>query len=73
VMDWCCMCRNNGKSIDHLLHHCRVTRELWVFFRLFGVEWVMPNQMVDLLASWSGCFGSHRYLEAWRMAPHCVM
>jgi hypothetical protein len=33
----------------------------------------MPNQMVDLLASWSGRFGSHRYLDAWRMAPHCVM
>jgi hypothetical protein len=27
------------ESIDHLLHHCEVTRELWVvMFHLFGVE-----------------------------------
>ena len=28
VVEWCCMCKNNGKSIDHLLIHCKIAREL---------------------------------------------
>jgi hypothetical protein len=49
------MCKRSGKSIDHLLHHCEVTRELWVLiFHLFGVEWVMPRRVIELLASWRG-------------------
>jgi hypothetical protein len=41
----------NGKSIDHL--HCDVARDLWVsVFCLFGIEWVMPLWVVELLGSW---------------------
>ena len=25
----CCMCKHNGKSVDHLLLHCFVAQELW--------------------------------------------
>ena len=28
VVEWCCMCKKNGKSIDHLLIHCKIAREL---------------------------------------------
>jgi hypothetical protein len=43
VVKWCCMCKKNGKSIDHLLLHCDVARDIWSYFlNLFGVEWVMP-------------------------------
>jgi hypothetical protein len=28
VVKWCCMCKKNGKSIDHLLIHCKIAREL---------------------------------------------
>ena len=52
VLDWCCMCKKDGESIDHLLLHCHVARELWnMVFNLFGVHWVMPCDVVDLLAS----------------------
>jgi hypothetical protein len=45
VIEWCCMCKKKGESIDHLLLHCDIACELWSFmFSLFGVEWVMPKQ-----------------------------
>jgi hypothetical protein len=39
VVDWYCMRKRSGESIDHLLLYCEVARELWVsMFCLFGVE-----------------------------------
>ena len=34
------MCKRSGESIDPLLPHCEVARDLWAsIFGLFGVEW----------------------------------
>jgi hypothetical protein len=39
VVEWCCMCKKSEKSIDHLLIHCEVVRELWrSIFNMFGVD-----------------------------------
>jgi hypothetical protein len=44
------MCKKHGESVDHLLLHCDVARVVWSFFySLFGVEWVMPSSVLDLL------------------------
>ena len=51
VLDWCCMCKHDGESVDHLLLHCLVAYEMWsmpfgllVFFWLcLGVFWVYWN------------------------------
>jgi hypothetical protein len=29
VVELCCMCKQSGKSINHLLLHCEVARVLW--------------------------------------------
>ena len=40
VIDWCCMCKRDA-------------RELWsTVFSLFGVAWVMPSGVMELLAYW---------------------
>lgn len=55
IMDWCFLCKRNGKSTDHFLFHCDVAKALWdrIFIRL-DIAWVMPKRVVDLLACWSG-------------------
>jgi hypothetical protein len=55
VVDWCCMCKKSGETIDHLLFHYEVASTLWDYiFSLFGLEWVMPSRVVDLFACWRG-------------------
>lgn len=29
MVEWCCMCKKNGESIDHLLLHCDVALVVW--------------------------------------------
>jgi hypothetical protein len=53
VVDWCCMCKRDGESVDHLLLHCEVACALWsAFFSRFGLSWVMPRRVADLYACW---------------------
>jgi len=57
VIEWCCMCKKNGESIEHLLLHCEVACNLWSYIlTLFGVEWVMPRRVKELLTSWEALF-----------------
>ena len=38
VLDWCCMCKWDGETINHLFLHCPVARDLWdMIFCLFGL------------------------------------
>jgi hypothetical protein len=65
VIEWCCMCKKNGESMNHLLLHCEVARELWSYiFILFGIEWVMPRMVLELLTSWGTSVGYGRVKEA---------
>ena len=51
ILDWCYMCKCNSEIVDHLFLHCPVALELWdMVFGLFGVCWVMPTSVVELLA-----------------------
>jgi hypothetical protein len=61
------------RIIDHLLH-CEVTTELWgALLQLFGVTWVMPRRVSDLLGSWRGRFENCNALKIWRLAPLCLL
>ena len=74
VVDWCCMCKKNGETTDHLLLRCPVSQELWnMVCSLFGVQWVMPCSVMELLACWSNKFNKLRSKELWRIIPHCLM
>jgi hypothetical protein len=44
------MCKRDGETIDHLLLHCLVAKELWdMVLTLFGVQWVMPRSIRELM------------------------
>jgi hypothetical protein len=62
VIEWCVMCKKHGESVDRRLLHCDVARVVWsYFYSLFGVEWVMPSSVLDLLSGWGtllSVFGS---------------
>jgi hypothetical protein len=50
---WCCMYRGNGQMVDHLFLHCPKVVGLWNFvFQSYGVVWVLPGQVKDLLFAW---------------------
>jgi hypothetical protein len=71
VTNRCCMCKRCEKTMDHLLLHCEVTYALWsAFFGRFGLTWVMPRQVSDLLACW---WSTRRRGSAavWKMVPTC--
>ena len=45
ILDWCCMCKRNGKSVDHLLIHCSIAFDLWsMVFTLIGIHWLCRKQ-----------------------------
>jgi hypothetical protein len=74
LVSWCCMCKADGESIDHLLLHCVYAKELWdLVLAMFGMCWVMPGSVRELLAAWQGKMGKHPKHIIWRAAPHCVM
>ena len=60
--------------MDHLLLHCPIACELWsLVFCLFGIQWVMPQKVIELFESWQGKFGRHRHIELWRIVPNCLL
>ena len=74
ILDWCCMCKADGESVNHLLLHCPVARDLWnMIFSLFGISWVMPRGVVDLISCWNGCKGRQEAGKIWKVIPHCIM
>ena len=47
---------------------------MWsVVFCLFGICWVIPQRVVDLLDSWSCNFRRHHNIAIWRIVPHYLM
>jgi hypothetical protein len=67
VVEWCCICKKNGESIDHLRFHCDVALVVWSsFYSLFGVEWVMPRRMLDLLSGWGTSLGHGHVTRLWK-------
>jgi hypothetical protein len=74
VVKWCIMCKRHGESVDHLLLHCDVARVVWsYFFSLFGVEWVMPSSVLDLLSGCGTLLGHGSAIRIWKQVPLCVL
>jgi hypothetical protein len=63
VVDRCYMCKRDRESVDHFL----------LYREVVGLSWVLPKQIVDLLASWMGSFGSTQSAVVWKMVPSCFL
>ena len=63
VVDWRCMRKQNGETIDHLLIHGPIAQELW-------------NMVCSLFGRIGSChvvFNRHRTTVIWSMIPYCLM
>uniref|UniRef100_A0A2N9IGC7 Reverse transcriptase zinc-binding domain-containing protein n=1 Tax=Fagus sylvatica TaxID=28930 RepID=A0A2N9IGC7_FAGSY len=59
IVSWCCLCKVDGESVDHLLLHCAYAKELWdLVFAMFGIAWMMPATVRDLFDCWLGKMGN---------------
>jgi hypothetical protein len=61
MVEWCCRRKKSGKTIDHLL------------LTLFGIEWVMPRTVLELLTNWGASVVYGPTKEAWWLVPLCLM
>ena len=43
------------------------------YYDLFGVHWVLPRTVQDLIDCWPGALGRLRHAVIWRVIPHCLM
>lgn len=74
VVDWCCMCKNCGESMDHLLLYCEMTSALSnTIFNLVRLAWVMHSCVVVIFACWKGHFDRLQNAVMWKMVPSCIM
>jgi hypothetical protein len=72
MINKCYMCKKTREFVDHLLLHCDVASILWSsLFSRFGMSWVMPRRVIDLLACWWSS-GRSRSDAVWKMALTCL-
>ncbi|RVW27828.1 Transposon TX1 uncharacterized 149 kDa protein [Vitis vinifera] len=65
--------KENEESTDHILIHCGKTRELWtVVLSSFGVVWVFPNSVRNLLLEWKIKGLEKKRSVVWKMVPICL-
>jgi hypothetical protein len=74
VVEWCVMCKKHGESVDHILLHCDVARVVWsYFYSLFGVEWVMPSSVLNLMSGWGTLLGRGSAIRSWKQVHLYVL
>ncbi|GMP71099.1 hypothetical protein CsSME_00029647 [Camellia sinensis var. sinensis] len=74
LVDWCCMCCRDAKTVDHLLLHCSIASRLWGFIvALFGLVWVQSASVLGVLQSWGGARVGKRHWKAWVFSSHCLL
>ena len=73
ILDWYYTCQCDGESVDQFLLHCSIATDFWFMVVGFGVCWVMPRSVIELLACWQGRFGCRRNGDIWMVVPHYLM
>ena len=70
---WCCMCKDDMETVDHLFLHCGVAREVWNYvLRSFGIEWVLSKRVIELLFGWWNWLGKSSS-GVCNLVPSCLL
>ena len=73
IVNRCSLCKENEESVDHILIHCGKTRELWrMLLSSFGVVWVFPTSVKNLLLEWKVKGLGKKRKAVWRLTPICL-
>ena len=63
----------DGETGSHLLIHCSLASGVWQsVLRSFGVVWVFPDNIINLLYGWYNYFGKHNS-SVWNLVSLCLM
>lgn len=55
LTNFCCLCKEEGESVSHIMIHCPFSWDVWGWLlRDFGMRWVPPRDLSSLLAVWKG-------------------
>jgi hypothetical protein len=66
------MSKKNEEYVDHLFLYCEVTCAIWnVYFKCFGLSWVIPKLEVNLFAFW-WIANSSWSAAVWKMVHLCL-
>ena len=72
-VDWCIMCCRCGETVDHLLLNCEKAHLLWsLVFKSFGISWVLPRMVPNMLCDWWNWLGKHSS-NIWNLVPLCLL
>ncbi|KAL9679350.1 hypothetical protein QQ045_017208 [Rhodiola kirilowii] len=70
----CVLCDRDEESSDHLLVHCKWSRELWSrCLSWWGVSWVFPHSAKSVLESWVIEGSSKSYKRLWKILCYAIM
>jgi hypothetical protein len=77
-MSWWLSSDVRVKRVGSQLNICYFIAKLLVIYwvtilTLFGVEWVIPRIVPELLTSWGALFGYGPAKEVWRLVSMCLM
>lgn len=70
--NWCVLCKKDEETVDHLLIHCEVSYQLWVFcLDIFGMNWIVPRRVIEVVDSWRCRSRNKEALRVWTV-PHAI-
>ncbi|CAL5358449.1 unnamed protein product [Camellia sinensis] len=70
----CVFCNEEGETDNHVLLHCPCVWVVWSkIMRWWGIQWVIPKSVDELLLWWSGLKFKKLEKKIWRIIPLAVL
>ena len=66
----CPLCKSEEENIDHLLLCYDLVQDLRaLLFAIFGINWVLPSSVQEMMAGWRRPFGRKNAKKNWMASP----